>query len=53
MSSAIDVFRLFDLNSFQLVSKIFFERIKFFDKFVDFAHVAFDCRDDLFRVKCE
>ena len=53
MSSAIDVLRLFDLNSFQLVSKILSERVKLFDKFVDFAHVALDCRDDLFRVECE
>ena len=53
VSNTIDVLRLFDLNSFQLASKILFERVKFFDKLVDFAHVALDCWNDLFRVKCE
>ena len=53
VSSAIDVLRLLDLNSFQFASKILFERVEILDKIVNFAHVALDCRDDLLRVKCE
>ena len=53
MSSAINVFRLLDLNLFQLVSKILFERVKLLEKFIDFAYIAFNYRDNLLRVEYE